>query len=496
MTLEEHRAPPRARFLSEADCHDVADRLARFAKGGGYTTTTVVSTWTGNVRWARNRVTTSGETRTNQVVVNRNVRGAVSPYVHINDISDVALVAAARRAERLAQLHAEQPEYDIELHFQPEAYEKPSLFSDATYQLDATQRSAAAHALMRTAKATGMVSAGYLEVSAHSLAFIASTGYSRYFPYTWAQFSTTVRDPAGTGSGWAGVDGHDWAKIDSPALTKIALDKCLTSRPPVVIEPGRYTTILEPQAVCDLVGQLMWNTEGSTPFESGTLDYFGNRDTGPFNKVPSGSTSEGLSKLGDRVVDERITIGADPMDPELGFPPFPGLENMFDTYSPETDMYHAVTWIKDGVLVNLAELRWQAIRDLGRATGFHNSGSFRMSVTGPQTSMAEMIATTKRGLLVTRFSDIKKLDFTSQLCRGYTRDGLWLIENGTISHPVKNLAFTESPLFVLNNVEQLGTPQRTFHPPKRYRWWKIPQPVIVPPLKVRDFSFTALSDAV
>lgn len=482
--------PSRARFLSEAECHDVADRLARFARGGGYTTTTIVSTWTGNVRWARNRITTSGETRTNHVIINRNLRGASSPYVHLNDISDAALVAGVRRAERLARLHAETPEYDLTPYFQPEPYATPALFSDATYQLEADQRSAAAQRLMRAAKEAGMLSAGYLEVSAHSMAFITSTGYARYFPYTWAQFSTTVRDPKGTGSGWTGLDGHDWHTIDGDALAKVALDKCLTSRNPVVIEPGRYTTILEPQAVCSLVGNLMWEIDGGTPFEAGSLDYFGNQGGGPFFK------RQGASKLGDRVVDTRITISADPMDPEIGFPPFAGLQNMLDTYSPVTVMYHPVTWIKDGMLTNLAVSRWQAIRDMGRALGMRNSGSFRMSVTGPQTSMDEMIATTKRGLLVTRVSDVLSLDFTSQLCRGYTRDGVWLIENGKISHPVKNLAFTESPLFALNNVEQLGTPQRTFHPPEKYQWWTIPQPVIVPPLKVRDFSFTALSDAI
>jgi predicted Zn-dependent protease len=73
------------------------------------------------------------------------------------------------------------------------------------------------------------------------------------------------------------------------------------------------------------------------------------------------------------------------------------------------------------------------------------------------------------------------------LMTGYTRDGLWLVENGKISKPVKNFRFTESPLFVFNRVDQLGVPQRVFHPDA---------PVVVPPVKVRDFSFTALADAV
>jgi predicted Zn-dependent protease len=130
---------------------------------------------------------------------------------------------------------------------------------------------------------------------------------------------------------------------------------------------------------------------------------------------------------------------------------------------------------------------------LQKNEGLPNSGAFRMS--GGTTSIDEMIATTKRGLLVTRFDRIILVDLTSQMYRGYTRDGLWLIENGKITHSAKNLVFTESSLFALNRVEQLGVPQRVFHPCMSWKY-SMPQPVVVPALKVSDFSFTALSDAV
>jgi predicted Zn-dependent protease len=110
--------------------------------------------------------------------------------------------------------------------------------------------------------------------------------------------------------------------------------------------------------------------------------------------------------------------------------------------------------------------------------------------------MDEMIATTKRGLLVTRFDRILGLDQQSLLQQGYTRDGVWLIENGKLTKAVKNLQFTESSLFVLNNVEQIGVPQRAFHPKRTDGLIFLPQPAIVPALKVRDFNFTALSEAI
>jgi predicted Zn-dependent protease len=192
-------------------------------------------------------------------------------------------------------------------------------------------------------------------------------------------------------------------------------------------------------------------------------------------------------------MDERITISADPMDPEMGFPPFKlaSVNDLSDYF--DMPVYHPATWVERGVLTNLAHTRDYAIAHLNRNTGLPNSGAFRMS--GGTTTIEEMIATTKRGLLVTRFDQIIQIDLTSQLYRGYTRDGLWLVENGKISKPCKNLAFTESVLFALGKVEQLGVPQRVFHPNITLKHGT-PQPVVVPPLKISDFSFTALSDAV
>lgn len=118
-------------------------------------------------------------------------------------------------------------------------------------------------------------------------------------------------------------------------------------------------------------------------------------------------------------------------------------------------------------------------------------------MSGGTTSVDEMIATTQRGLLVTRFTDIRGLDGNSLLSTGLTRDGLWLIEHGKISKAVKNLRFTESPLFVLNSIDQLGVPVPIFRPVRNAYEQEVPlTPAIVPPLKSRDFSFTSTIDAI
>ena len=494
-------ADDRRHFLSEAECHDIIDRLSRFSVGGGDTTAVIASTWTGNVRWARNQISTSGDVRTDHVVVVRDIEGARNRMVIVNATSDAALLAAVRRAERLALLEPQHLEADLSHRYDLEPQTNPSLFSEVTYQLDSRQRASVARTLAQSSVAAGMLSAGYIEVSANSVAQMSSTGQSRYFQYTAAQCSLTVRDPQGTGSGWAGVDCPDWARIDGAVLTATALDKCLRSRNPVRIEPGRYVTILEPQAVCDFVSPLMpylsrWDVDQSGA-ELNARHPFGKKDrqTNPELKGSHGleEMTVGVSKLGDRVMDERISISSDPMDPDLGFPPFGVMGNYFDVSAATNDVYHAAKWVTNGVLTQLAYPREYGVQALGESTGLPSKGAFRMG--GGSTSMAEMIATTKRGVLVTRFDRVEEMERRSMLYRGYTRDGLWLIENGKISTPVKNLIFTESILFALNKVEQLGAPQRVFHP-RDPVWWDTPSPVIVPPLKISDFNFSAMTDAI
>jgi predicted Zn-dependent protease len=237
-------------FLSQADCAALTARAVSLADGGGETTVLVNSQWVGNLRWARNQVSTSGNTLENEIVIARNIRGARAA-VEINQIDDAGLTDAVRRAERLLRMRHDVLESDLpDTYVEP--YLHPVIWSDTTYALDAARRAEVARRLTAPAAAAGVQAAGYLEVSAHGRAVMTSDGRAQYYPYTQAQYSVTVRDPKSAGSGWAGVDWYDWGKIETERLSAVALEKCLTSRNPVAIEPGRYTAVLEPQAVCDL----------------------------------------------------------------------------------------------------------------------------------------------------------------------------------------------------------------------------------------------------
>jgi predicted Zn-dependent protease len=181
------------------------------------------------------------------------------------------------------------------------------------------------------------------------------------------------------------------------------------------------------------------------------------------------SKKGGGNRKGEKLFDERVTIYSDPTNPEIADL----------TFSGDGRPLQKVTWIEKGVVKNLYSTRYWAqknsIPDLARPGGWIMEG-------GSQ-STADLIKGTARGILVTRLWYIRPVDPQTLLYTGLTRDGTFFIENGKIKHPVKNFRFNESPIIMLNNLEAIGKPVRVGGN-------------LVPPLKIRDFTFTSLSDAV
>ncbi len=464
---------PVPRILSHEEVSRIAQRVLGFARDGGETTVYIQSWWNGELRWARNRTSLAGDRRDITVRVSRLSHNGVG-NASTNQLDDVSLESIVRAAERGAvfALRRDIPSYPVTPPFlrTPET----RIWSDQTYNVSVAQRALLVQTLTERAEQQSMLSAGYIEMRAGETA-VRSTAAATpetidYYPYTQAQCSTTVRHPKGAGAGWAGLSSYDWSAIDSGALATRALDKCIASLNPVAIEPGRYTVVLEPQAVNDLISPLFGGLNDRITAERGE---------GPFAWTIDTDFGIWRTKLGLKIADERITISHDPTDPLLGVVPLPGMQ--------------PITWINQGVLTTLAYDRTYALQQLNDNLGADARPAYRM--TGGTTSIDEMILTTKRGLLVTRFSNLMLLDYSSMLFSGVTRDGLWLIENGKISKVVKNLRFTESPLFVLNQIDQLGVPVPVFRPMENPY---VPglSPGIVPPLKVNDFSFTATIDAI
>jgi predicted Zn-dependent protease len=447
-----------ARYLSRDDSERLAHRVLAFA-GADETRVTINSGSRGNTRFAVNQVSTAGDNYDVTVTV-RSVVGRRVGTVSTNKLDDAALGDAVRGAERLARLVPDDPELMPELPAQ--SYAEPRGWSDAAAALDPAGRAAGVRAIADPAKAAGLLSTGYLEVDAGATAIANSRGLFAYSRESDIAMTTTVRTADGTGSGWAGAAHYDWTQFDPAALGARAIEKARRSVNPVAIEPGRYTVILEPTAVGNLVQLIAFQLSAR------------NADEGrSFFTRPGGGT-----KIGMKVIDERVTLASDPSDPEVPATPFTG----------EGLPVPATTWIGNGVVKNLAYDRYWAQKQGKTPTPF--AGTLRMS--GGVTSVDEMIASTPRGILVTRFWYIRAVDPRTILYTGLTRDGTFLIENGKITRAVKNLRYNESPIFMLNNLEAMGRPVRVSASEAGGPGLAI----VVPPIKVRDFSFTSLSDAV
>ena len=447
-----------ARHLSRSECEDIARRALSFATANE-TRVTISSGQQGNTRFAVNQISTAGDSYNAQVTVQSSY-GTRTGGSSTNRLDDAALRDAVQMAERLARLSPEDPEALPLLG--PQQYAEALGWSEATASLEPPERANAVQRITTPARGANFVSTGYLEANAGAFAVANSRGLFAYNRATSCALTTTVRTPDGTGSGWAGGAHFDWTRLDPAAFGARAVEKARLSRSPVAIEPGRYTVILEPTAVGNLV-QLIGGALGARAADEGRSFF---------------SRTGGGNKIGQKVVDERVTLLSDPLDPEAPSTPF----------TAEGLPLSRTVWIENGVVRNLAYDRYWAERQ--SRTPSSAGGTLRMS--GGSATMDEMIASTRRGLLITRFWYIRGVDARTILYTGLTRDGTFLVENGKITRAVKNLRFNESPIFMLNNIEAMGTPVRV----SASEAGGPGTAIVVPPMKIRDFTFTSLSDAI
>jgi predicted Zn-dependent protease len=204
----------------------------------------------GGIRWGRNLVSSAHNSGTHQLRVERWVGGRRSSNT-INQIDDASLAACMARVEALGK--PLDPGGSPSWPGANTSYEAPALRSAASLTLTPALRSSAAYETVAPSVAKDYQAAGFLGVTDMATCVMNSRGLFTYFAETGVEFSTTIRSPEKRASGWAGVTSFDWAKIDAKALAERALDKCERSMNPVGIEPGRYTAILEPQAVAELL---------------------------------------------------------------------------------------------------------------------------------------------------------------------------------------------------------------------------------------------------
>lgn len=449
--------------LSRAEAQDLVQRVLRNSPAEE-TRVSINSSARADTRFALNQVTTSGENQDTQITITA-YAGNRSASVNTNRTDEASLAAAAKQAYEIAQLVPPNPERMPELG--PQSY--PPARERAMSMPTPSERAAAAKIVTELARANDLVATGFIESRAGATAMGNSKGLFAYDATASVTMTATVRAPDGTGSGWACTDGNEFSDLDPAALAATAVQKAKDSRNPVAIEPGRYTTILEPTATGNLV-QLITGAMQARAADEGRS----------FFSKPGGG-----NKIGLKVVDERVTLLTDPADS-------PSLTGGYDN---DGQPLEKVVWIENGIVKNLNYDRYWAQKQgvqPTRAGGGGFGGSRTLRMLGGTTSIADMVKNTERGVLVTRFWYIRSVDPRTILYTGLTRDGTFLIENGKVTRSIKNFRFNESPIFFLNNLEALGPTVRINSSENLSAGGS----VWMPPIKVRDFSFTSLSDAV
>ncbi|MFK8015057.1 MAG: TldD/PmbA family protein [Gammaproteobacteria bacterium] len=408
----------------------------------------------GNIRYARNSVSTAGVVSDTTLGVQSNFGKKVG-VATTNEFDDESLLRVVRRSEELAQLSPENPEFMPVLG--PQKYVESKGYAKSTAEITPEMRAQAAQDSIEPSMKNDATAAGFLTDSADFDAMMNSAGLYAYNTSTSANFTVTVRTDDGTGSGWATLDDNDINRLDTARASKVAIDKAVMSRDAKALEPGKYTVILEPNALASFMGQMVFAFDARQSDEGRTFL----------------SKKGGGNRIGEKVFDERVNLYADPTDSRVPTRPWD------DSGQP----MKRLDIVKDGVIKNLFYSRYWAEQQKVAAIPQPNN----LIMEGGKRSLDEMVANTDRGILVTRTWYIRAVDPQTQLYTGLTRDGTFYIEEGKIKYPVKNFRFNESPVIMLNNLEELGVPERVS---------LFGFPVMLPPVKAREFTFTSLSDAV
>jgi predicted Zn-dependent protease len=444
--------------LSADESRQLCQKVLGFAKAD-HTRVNIASGISGFTRTAINRVTTAGET--NDVTVRiTSVFGKRVASVNTNRLDDASLQRAVRDAEALAKIAPENPEYLPELGEQK--YTAVDGYYSSTGELTTEARARAASLGIKAADAAKFVASGFIDVSAGSEAVATSNKLFGYYSGTGVASTLTIRTPDGLSSGWAGDEGADWNTIESDRIAEDALRKCRDWRGKTALEPGKYEVILEPTAAAMLLTRMLGVFDARQADEG--RSFFAKRGGG--------------NRLGEKLFDERVTIVSDPAEKNAETSPF---TNGGQPIQREV-------WVEKGVLKALAYSRFWAMKQ-GVATKA-NPSNFVMS--GGEASLDDMIRSIKRGVLITRFWYIRPLNPRIISFTGLTRDGTFLIENGKIARPVTNFRFNQSLAELLANVEMAGRSTRVAADESS----SAGTPMVVPALKIKDFTLSSVSDAI
>jgi PmbA protein len=374
-----------------------------------------------------------------------------------NKIDEESLRRTVAAAISLARNQPKNP--DLLPMLRKQKYQKVSRYFAATANTTPEDRAKAVAKVCRMAERSKQTAAGIFVSGTVQSAMANSRGLFARYEQTRSEFSVTILEK--DSSGWAKSNSPDIRTIDPEALAETASKKATGSRAPREIPAGRYTTILEPPAVLDLVGFLFYDFAGTAILDKRSCF---------------------TGRMGKRLFGENITLWDDAYHPlQTGLP-----------YDGEGLPRQKVLLVDRGIPKNLVYARATAKKMKAKPTGHgfslpneYGEAPMNLVFAGGDKPVDEMVRTTERGILVTRLWYIREVDPYEKILTGMTRDGTFLIENGRVVGGLRNFRFNQSIIEMLANVLMLGPAVRAAGEESFE--------MVVPPMKVRDFHFSEVT---
>ena len=347
----------------------------------------------------------------------------------------------------------------------------PSRYSKETAEITPEVRAEGVGKIVGVADRHSLTAAGVYSSGETFEGIFNSRGLSEWHTQTSAEVSITML--AADSSGWHKANSPDVSKVDPLMLAEVAAKKAADSAQPRDIPAGKYTVILEPAAVLDIVGFMFWDYSGMAILDQRSFL---------------------TGRIGQKLFGENITIWDDVAHPLQSGSAFDG----------EGVRRRRIELVENGVVRRVVYARATAERmkrsedkdKVGpiEATGHgfplpNEMGEMPLNIVfapvdNPQT-VEQMIASTERGILVTRLWYIREVEPFEKMLTGMTRDGTFLVENGRVQAGVRNFRFNESLNHMLSNVEAMSQPVRSCGEESF--------DMVVPAMKVRDFNFTEVT---
>ncbi len=411
-----------------------------------------------NLRFAVNTVSTSGAADTLDINITSNI-GKKSGSVSLTSIDDSEIERAVRKSEEIAGYSPENEEFIAPPGQQSNYLEVKEFFED-TEKINPSDISEKISYTLKKAEDKKLISSGYFEKNAEFVSNGNSNGLFSYHKSTSSKFSSTMRTEDSTGSGKIDRMYADINLLNIKKFSDNVAERAILSKGPVKCEAGKYVTILDNAAVCDMLNNLLGYLNKRSADEG--RSYFSDKDKG--------------NKIGQQIADVKVDIFSDPQFADAPSTPF----------TREGVPLNKTEWISKGILKNLFSNRYWAEKTKTKYIPYPSN----IIMKGTDKSVEDLIASTEKGIYVSRFWYIRQVDPRQILLTGLTRDGVFLIENGKIKSSVNNFRFNESPLNVLKHVIDLSVSEKVVGS-ETYD-----SKIVVPALKLSEFNFSSVSDAI